>query len=42
MKWIRGLVYAVFGVLNKSLKLYSLMTTKPEEVEVRKQKEIEE
>ena len=27
---------------DKTLKLYSLMTTKPEEVEVRKQKEMEE
>lgn len=27
---------------DKTLKLYSLMTTKPEEVEARKQKEMEE
>ena len=27
---------------DKKLKLYSLMTTKPEEVEARKQKEMEE
>lgn len=30
------------STFDKTLKLYSLMTTKPEEVEARKQKEMEE
>ena len=38
--WIA--IYLVTNKFDKTLKLYSLMTTKPEEVEARKQKEMEE
>ena len=37
-----GLGVPFKDMFDKTLKLYSLMTTKPEEVEARKQKEMEE
>ena len=37
-----GLGVPLMDKFDKTLKLYSLMTTKPEEVEARKQKEMEE
>ena len=39
---VNGLGVPFKDKFNKTVKLYSLMTTKPEEVEARKQKEIEE